>query len=286
MKQHHHPLEVGDVFVLPVEQARPTQFSIGVVSVDCKRRQIEEVFASDRMDDFLRQEGRLVPVVIGPGRALFITDHHHLSTAVWRADIPQDKKNVYGYVLQDWSDKSPDLFWRDMIENNLTWLYGDKGDGPLNPNLLPRSIGDILNDPYRTLSRWLRDCSCYTKDTLKEKTRLVDVHGKYFPESHAKAFFIEFRWANFLRENVHLDLKKADFSLTCRTMPYSSLYLTKEVEALIKAFDIVISLIGCKQLQGVTYDKHGCLVKPHLDGPHRRDSDLHPSSTDHTVSGR
>ncbi|MBF0162835.1 MAG: ParB/Srx family N-terminal domain-containing protein [Magnetococcales bacterium] len=165
MKHAHHPLEVGDIFVLPVAKARPTQFSIGLVSVDCKKRQVEETFASGRMDDFLRQEGRLVPVVIGPGDELFITDHHHLSTAVWRADIPEESKHVYGYILQDWSEKHPDLFWREMIENNLTWLYDDKGDGPLNPHLLPRSIGHILNDPYRTLSRWLRDCGCYTKDS-------------------------------------------------------------------------------------------------------------------------
>ncbi len=272
--KNHHRLEVGDVFLLPVEKIRPTQFSIGLVSVDCKKRQVEEAFSNNRMDDFLRQEGRLVPIVIGPGGEFYITDHHHLSTAVWRAAIPHENKQVYGFILNDWSAKDGDLFWRDMIEGNLTWLYDDKGDGPLNPYLLPKSVGDILNDPYRTLSRWLRDCGCYTKDSLKEKTHLVDVHEKYLPESHAKAFFIEFRWANFLRANVKLELKKADFSMTCETMPYSSLYLSKEVEALIKAFDIVVSLIGCKQLQGVLYDKHGCLVKPHSDHPHRREIDL------------
>lgn len=227
------------------------------------------------MDEFLRQEGRLVPVVIGPDGEYYITDHHHLSTAVWRADIPQEAKHVYGFVLHDWSDKSMDVFWQSMIEGSLTWLYDDKGDGPLNPYLLPKSIGDILNDPYRTLSRWLRDCGCYTKDSLKEKSRLVDVSHKYIPTSQAKAFFIEFRWANFLRANVKLELKKADFTNTCATMPYSSLYLTKEVDALIKAFDIVVSLIGCQQLLGVTYDKHGCLVKLYKeDDPHRREKDV------------
>ncbi|MEO5341119.1 MAG: ParB/Srx family N-terminal domain-containing protein [Magnetococcus sp. MYC-9] len=275
MKQHHHALEVGDIFVLPVTKIRPTQFSIGLVSVDCKKRQVEEVFANGRMDDFLRQEGRLVPVVLGPDQELYITDHHHLSTAVWRADIPPEEKHVYGFILHDWSDKHPDRFWQEMIEGNLTWLYDDKGGGPVNPYLLPKSIGHILNDPYRTLSRWLRDCGCYTKDSLKDKTRLVDIHEKYVPTTQAKAFFIEFRWANFLRENVKLELKKADFSRTCETMPYSSIYLSKEVDALIKAFDIVVSLIGCMQLRGVTYDKHGCLVKkPHDESPHHRITDV------------
>ncbi|WP_130471863.1 ParB/Srx family N-terminal domain-containing protein [Candidatus Magnetaquicoccus inordinatus] len=273
-KNHHQHLEVGDIFELPVEKIRPTQFSIGLVSVDCKRRQIEKEMAHERLDEFLRQEGRLVPVVLGPNRELFITDHHHLSTAIWRADIPHGHKYVYGYILQDWSEKDGDHFWRDMIENHYTWLYDDKGEGPLNPYLLPKSIGDILNDPYRTLSRWLRDCGCYTKDSLKEKTHVVDISEKYLPSSQAKAFFIEFRWANFLRANVKLALKKADYSMTCATMPYSSLYLTKEVDALIQAFDIVVSLIGCKQLQEVTYDKDGCLVKAgHVDHPHRRLTD-------------
>lgn len=261
MKHHHHPLEKGDIFHLPVNMARPTQFSVGMISVDCKKRGVEEAHEKGELHDFLCQEGHLVPIVIGPGGEFFLTDHHHLSSAVWRADIPGDEKRVYGYVIQDWSDKEGDEFWRAMIENNYTWLYDDKGDGPLNPHILPKSIGDILNDPYRTLSRWLRDCGCYTKDILKDRKKPICEEEKFLPEGHAKAFFIEFRWANFLRQNVRLELKHEDFSQTCATMPYSPLYLSREAEALEKAFSIVVDLIGCHALHEVTYDKHGCLAK-------------------------
>jgi hypothetical protein len=261
MKDHTDKLEKGDIFRLPVDLAHPTQFAVGMVSVDCKRKQIERLHEGGGLDEFLCQEGHLAPVVIGPGGVFYLTDHHHLCSSLWRADIPAKKKSVVAYVLHDWSDKEPDAFWREMIDGSLTWLYDEKGTGPLNPRILPSSIGAILNDPYRTLSRWLRDCGCYTKDELKDKSKPMCAEEKFLPASHAKAFFIEFRWANFLRENVRLEQKGEDFSKTCAAMPYSSLYLSKEAKALEHAFDIVVELIGCHALREVTYDQDGCLVK-------------------------
>ncbi|MBF0296850.1 MAG: hypothetical protein HQL96_16825 [Magnetococcales bacterium] len=262
MKSFNQKLEKGDIFQLPVNQAHPTQFAVGMVAVDCKKRELEKAHANGKLTEILCMEGHLVPVVIGPGGILYLTDHHHLSSAIWRAAIPDADKWVYGYVYEDWSSKPIDAFWRDMIENNLAWLYDDKGDGPLNPRMLPQHINDLLNDPYRTLSRWLRDYGCYTKDILKERKNLICEQGKFLPAGHAKAFFIEFRWANFLRQNVKLDLSHADFSRTCEAMPYSSLYLEHEVEALKKALAIVVDLIGCHALKEVTYDPFGCPVKP------------------------
>lgn len=261
MSHQDKKLEKGDIFKLSVDKARPTQFAVGMVSVDCKKREMEKAHKEGKLEELLCQEGHLVPVVVGPGNQLFITDHHHLSSSIWRAEIPSEDKWVYAYVYEDWSNQSMDAFWRSMIENNLTWLYDDKGDGPLNPNMLPRHISELLNDPYRTLSRWLRDCGCYTKDVLKERKELICTQGKFLPQGHAKAFFIEFRWANFLRQNVKLKLKNEDFSRTCASMPYSSLYLADEVEALKDALSIVVDLIGCHALREVNYDKHGCLVK-------------------------
>ena len=261
MKDHKDTLEKGDIFKLPAQLAHPTQFAVGMVSVDCKRRQVEQLHESGKLDQFLCQEGHLAPVVIGPQGVFYLTDHHHLCSSLWRADIPDKEKNLVAYVLHDWSDQEPNEFWRQMIEGNLTWLYDEKGTGPLNPLILPCNIGTILNDPYRTLSRWLRDCGCYTKDELKDKTKSMGDQEKFFPAGHAKAFFIEFRWANFLRDNVRLDLKCHDFTKTCASMPYSSLYLQHEAAALEQAFDIVVDLIGCQKLREVTYDQHGCLVK-------------------------
>ncbi|MBF0339818.1 MAG: ParB/Srx family N-terminal domain-containing protein [Magnetococcales bacterium] len=261
MKKHDQSLEKGDIFKLPVDQAHPTQFAVGLVSVDCKKREMEKAHKEGKLEGLLCEEGHLVPVVIGPGNKLYITDHHHLSSSIWRAEIPAEDKWVYAYVYQDWSKKKSDEFWRDMIESNLAWLYDDKGDGPLNPYMLPSHVDDLLNDPFRTLSRWLRDCGCYSKDVLKERKEKICTKGKFLPEGHAKAFFIEFRWANFLRENVKLELSNPDFSRTCASMPYSSLYLTDEVAALKKALSIVVDLIGCHALKEVNYDKHGCLIK-------------------------
>jgi hypothetical protein len=270
MKSHTDKLAKGDIYRLPVADAHPTQFSVGMVSVDCKRKQIERAHGEGKLSELLCEEGHLVPVVMGPGGQHYLTDHHHLSTAVWRADLPEKEKVVVAYLIHDWSKLKADKFWQKMIENNLCWLYDDKGDGPLNPRLLPADIGGLLNDPYRTLSRWLRDCGCYSKDVLKDRKKPMCDAKSFLPEGHAKAFFIEFRWANFLRQNVPLELSDADFSRTCASMPYSSLYLTEETKALEKAFDIVVPLIGCHELTQVTYDDDGCLVKKKGDKPKKK----------------
>ncbi|MBF0126463.1 MAG: ParB/Srx family N-terminal domain-containing protein [Magnetococcales bacterium] len=254
-------LEKGDIFKLPVDQAHPTQFAVGMVAVDCKKREMEKAHASGKLEEILCQEGHLVPVVVGPENVLYLTDHHHLSSAIWRADLPGEAKWVYAYIYEDWREKPRDRFWNEMIENNLAWLYDDKGDGPLNPRMLPGHIGELLNDPYRTLSRWLRDCGCYTKDVLKERKNPICTQDKFLPAGHAKAFFIEFRWANFLRQNVKLEMAHEDFSRTCAAMPYSSLYLVNEATALKNALNIVVDLIGCHALNTVNYDNHGCLIK-------------------------
>lgn len=188
MKDHKDKLEKGDIFKLPAQLAHPTQFAVGMVSVDCKRRQVEQLHESGKLDQFLCQEGHLAPVVIGPQGVFYLTDHHHLCSSLWRADIPDKEKNLVAYVLHDWSDQEPNEFWRQMIEGNLTWLYDEKGTGPLNPLILPCNIGTILNDPYRTLSRWLRDCGCYTKDELKDKTKSMGDQEKFFPQDMPRRF--------------------------------------------------------------------------------------------------
>ncbi|MBF0308456.1 MAG: ParB/Srx family N-terminal domain-containing protein [Magnetococcales bacterium] len=262
MKNCKHTLEKGDIFCMPVASGRPTQFAVGMVSVDCKRKTLEALHLKGTLEDELCEEGNLVPVVIGPGKVFYLADHHHLCTALYRSEvIPEESKYVFAYVVDDWSVLEPDQFWQSMIEGHLCWLWDEKGNGPLNPGLLPHHVNGLLNDPYRTMARWVRDLGCYTKDVLKTRHRPMCQEEKYLPEKQAKAFFIEFRWANFLRQNVHLKLHRPDFSLTCRSMPYSGLYLKREGEELIKAFDIVVDLIGCHQLQEVTYDREGCLEK-------------------------
>lgn len=254
-------LKKGDLFWVEVEKLHPTQFCVGIVSAECKRRSIEEHAAKGELQKFLCQEGHLVPLIIGPpGKTLYLTDHHHLCTALWRAKLPKDEvKQVVGNVIEDWSDLELQPFWERMNKNHYVWLY-QNGIGPLSPNFLPSSIGGILNDPYRTLSRWIRDAGCYVKDELKDKDRPMCEEDSFLPQAKNAAYFIEFRWANFLRDNVALAEDPNLFHLTCDLMArHPDPEFLKEVKTLRKALGEVIKLIGCNQLATVRYDDVGCL---------------------------
>lgn len=258
-------LKEGDLFWISVEKLHPTQFCVGIVSAECKRLAIEDHAAKGDLRQFLCKEGHLVPIVIGPpGKTLYLTDHHHLCAALWRAKLPKDEvKEVAANVLHDWSDLDSQAFWNRMYEHHFAWLYDQNGTGPLNPSFLPRYIGDVLNDPYRTLSRWIRDAGCYVKDELKDKDRSMCDEDTFVPAAKNTAFFIEFRWANFLRKNIELDDNPEIFHLTCELMPrHPDDHFQKEVGSLRGALTEVIRLIGCNQLEEVTYDDMGCLQSP------------------------
>lgn len=255
-------LKAGDLFWISVEQLHPTQFCVGILSAECKRRNIEAHAAKGELRKFLCQEGRLVPVVIGPpGKTLYLADHHHLCVALWRAQLSKDEvKEVAANVIHDWSDMPIQDFWAKMVDQHLAWLYDQNGTGPLNPSLLPSNIGGVLNDPYRTLSRWVRDAGCYVKDELKDKDRLMCDEETFTPSVKNAAYFIEFRWANFLRRNIDLDEPAEVFHLTADLMPiHPDPQVAKEVKTLQDALPQVIRLIGCNQLAEVTYDSGGCL---------------------------
>jgi len=264
MKEHpkRSELKKGDLFWTRVDGVHPTQFCVGIVSAECKRYTIEKHAKDGRLREFLCKEGHLVPIIIGPpDKTLYLTDHHHLCTALWRARLPSDMtKEIAACVIHDWSDMDLTSFWLRMIDQHYAWLYDVNGVGPLNPTLLPETVDGILNDPFRTLSRWIRDAGCYYKDELVGKDKSMCAEKSYVPEAKNAAYFIEFRWANFLRQNVQLDDDARLFHLPCGLMPlHPNDHFKREVEMLRRALSEVIRLIGCRQLEEVTYDDVGCL---------------------------
>ena len=52
-----------------------------------------------------------IPYVLGPGKRIYIVDHHHLARALWSLKIPEA---ILGDRLADWSDKETKDFWRSM----------------------------------------------------------------------------------------------------------------------------------------------------------------------------
>jgi len=178
-------------FSVKIKHLHPTQLSVGYEEVDKKVKKMKKLSNKD-LDDFLYDH--IVPIILGPNNTMYIIDHHHFCLAAHILDI--DK--VYGKIVKDLS-QTPDekllplhqKFWDHMNENKYIWLYDTNGNN-INLSeflsLLPNSIKDLNDDPYRSLAGIVRKEGGYTKDITP---------------------FSEFHWANFYRSKIpHLKLTK------------------------------------------------------------------------------
>jgi hypothetical protein len=171
----------------PIKSLYPTQLTIGMIEVEAKRKHLASLSPKEQRE-FL--EAHPMPVVIGPGRRLYITDHHHLARAAMEAGV------VSGYftVDADFGSHKPEEFWQKMDENS--WVH------PLDQNgvrhhyaCIPAHLSQLIDDVYRSLAGFVRDAGGY------EKTRTA---------------FAEFIWADFFRRNVAIEDVNADFQRAVR----------------------------------------------------------------------
>lgn len=229
----------GDQCTLNVEDLRPTQFAVGSIAVDCKAASISKK-SKKKLKKYLDDEARYVPAVIGPDGKFYITDHHHLATALYRAKSPdwgsKDKVlNVNIIDKYDFKKTSWAEFWSDMLAQHRTYNYDEKGTPYMDFALLPKDVGDLLNDPYRTLSRWVRESCGYVK---LGKTQCDKIRPN---PPHAAPYFMEFYWGVFFRKELPLDLAKLE---VCKSIPYSSICLNDEAGQLKGIYDQAMQLAG------------------------------------------
>jgi hypothetical protein len=155
----------------------PTQLSIGHDQVVEKAHKLKKMDRKDR-EQYLKD--RPVPVIIGPGKKLYLIDHHHLCSALYK--VGEDE--IYIEIKEDWSHMNVREFWSAMDQHNYLWHYDEHGQA-VNPTelpfLLPSTILDLKDDPFRSLAGFIRNESAYTKVWVP---------------------FTEFKWANFLRTKV------------------------------------------------------------------------------------
>ena len=87
-------LHCGSVCRIKLKDLRPTQASVGTAAVNCKARKMERKIDDDASyEKYFKKTNRLVPVVIGPNEKFYVLDHHHMSNALYRADINVDGKS-------------------------------------------------------------------------------------------------------------------------------------------------------------------------------------------------
>ena len=166
-----------------IKSLRPTQMTLGLREVDEKRR-IWRERGGDKGAEYLGRH--MIPVVLGPKARHYITDHHHLARALHEEGV----NNVLISVVANLSKLEPDSFWFVMENRNWMHAYDDKGQRRDYTDI-PKSVSQMVDDPFRSLAGELRRAGGYAKDTTP---------------------FSEFLWADFLRRRIKRKAVERTFS--------------------------------------------------------------------------
>ena len=170
---------------VPIDDLRPTQITVGMREVNAKRK-AWRAKGGDRGAEFLGRH--MVPVILGPKSRPYIIDHHHLALALHDEGV----ETLLVTVLADLSRLKPDAFW--VVLDNHNWMhpFDDKGQRRRYEEI-PKSIRDLIDDPFRSLASELRLVGGFAKDTTP---------------------FSEFLWADFLRRRIDRKAVEKDFDRT------------------------------------------------------------------------
>jgi hypothetical protein len=165
-----------------IAELRPTQITVGMREVLLKRKRWRET-AAKKGGVFLGKH--MIPVVLGPKRRHYVVDHHHLARALHDEGV----KDVAVMVFVDLSSLDRDEFWTVMDNRHLMYPF-DAAGRRHHYRDIPKSVTDLVDDPFRSLSGELRRAGGFAKDTLP---------------------FSEFLWADFLRRRMKRKMVEHDF---------------------------------------------------------------------------
>lgn len=165
-----------------IDSLHPTQLTVGMFEVKEKRKHLASL-SSKEQEGFLAAHP--MPAVIGPGKKLYITDHHHLALAALEGGV----KVACLEVEADLSSLGIDEFWVKM--NESSWVHPLDQNGVRHRYVsLPDHLSQLIDDVYRSLAGFVRDAGGF------EKTRTA---------------FAEFIWADFFRRNISIEDVTANF---------------------------------------------------------------------------
>lgn len=230
---------------LGIDELHPTQFSVGSIAVDCKVLDIKSKVQKSSgkktrkaMDDYLSQSKHWIPTVIGPDGIFYIIDHHHLLTALWRSNlkgIHPDDIQVNVLITASYKDETSSIaeFWSKLLSSDDVYNIDNKGLAHMNFSLLPNHVDKLLNDPFRTLSRWVRESCGYVKQGVSQCNSIRPDPPHYAPH------FMEFYWGNFFRQQLTLVVKPLP---VCKAIPYDPLCLVGEASLLKNLYPSAMAL--------------------------------------------
>lgn len=162
---------------IKIDQLRPTQFSLGMISIKAKTQEVEDAYNNGEIKEYL--DSKVAPAIIGPDKNYYITDRHHTSFSIYNSNIPEKYKRLEIKVLHDWSKLSFNEFKKRMIDNKYVWLK-DETHRKRDFEGLPKHITHLSDDPYRSLAWKVRKAKGFKK---------------------VKVSYLEFYWGIFFREN-------------------------------------------------------------------------------------
>jgi hypothetical protein len=165
-----------------VADLRPTQITVGMREVEAKRR-AWRAKKGGKGGEFLGSH--MIPVILGPKHRHYVIDHHHLVRALHDEGI----EDLLVNIVADLTRLAPDAFW--FFLDNHGWMhpFDDHGRRQAYGDI-PKSIAELVDDPFRSLAGELRQAGGYAKDT---------------------APFSEFLWADFLRRRMKRKQVEANF---------------------------------------------------------------------------
>lgn len=170
----HHPL-----LYIALTKLRPTQVTVGKAEVAAKRAAWKKIGRKKRAELL---QTHWFPGVLGPKQRVYIVDHHHLGLALMEESV----KSVPVMVQRDFSWLEPDVFWRTMEFNRWAHPYDQHGHR-VDYTVIPGSLGEMVDDPFRTLATRVRVAGGYAKDAMP---------------------YSEFLWADFYRRQLKLPAGK------------------------------------------------------------------------------
>jgi hypothetical protein len=169
---------------VPILSLRPTQMTVGMREVKEKRQRWREHKSKKKQSELLGKH--MIPVVHGPDEHYYVVDHHHLARALHDEGV----KDILVSVIGDLTMVGRDAFWGVMDNKRWVYPYDAKGERRHFKDL-PKSVGDLKDDPFRSLAGELRRAGGFAKDTTP---------------------FSEFLWADFLRRHMPRKTVEDQFS--------------------------------------------------------------------------
>jgi hypothetical protein len=179
-RQYSPSMQAGTGCKVNISELHPTQFTVGYWEIDLRVKYIAGKDAKKIKNELETHIGK---IVVGPNGEPYIIDRHHLACIM---SITGQSPFIYATVEANFGNMTPDSFWNEMIARKWTFLYDNKGKGPLDPKLLPKTIKDMQDDPYRSLAWAVRRQDGYKK---------------------SEEPFSDFKWADFFRTRIKIDEK-------------------------------------------------------------------------------